>query len=1082
MKKYLFTLMMGLLSGSLFAGYTAKWVGTPAISPNGKTVVFGYMGNLYRVNLDGGVAIPLTTGKDYNTRPVWSPDGKTIAFASDRSGNFDVFVMSAGGGIPIQLTYNSANDYPYDFSKDGAKVLFGSGHEAPASSVRFPGPGYFLNLYTVPVNGGRPLLISAAGADFARYNASGTKIVFQDKKGYEDNFRKHHQSAVTRDLWSFDLATSQYTQLTTFKGEDREPIFDGKNDQILFYLNEKDSTQNVYKLNLTDKSEMQLTHFKDYPVRSLSASENGTLAFVWKGILYTLKEGSEPQKLDLEMTDDAGYQAVQNLPINSVSEFEVSPNGKEIAFINRGELFVSGADDSRTKRITTTAGQERMIRWSPDGKYLYFSSERNGSWNIDKVSLQYPDEKYFFASTVLKTESVVENLSDEFLPVPSPDGEKLAYVEERNILKILNLKNGKTLTVLPEGQNHSYSDGDWSFTWSPDSKWLLVDDQKGYMSVQNTALIKADGSGERMYPVNGGFGENNAKWALGGKMMTYLSSRDGLKSLTNGGSAEQNLYAVFFDQKAYDEFKLSKEDYALFKEKEDTAKIAADAKKEAEKKAKNKDQYVIEKVKPFELDLSNLDNRKVKLTINSCDISDYAVSKEADKIYYLGSVKDGYDVWVTQPRTGETKVLAKLKGSPSGIVLSKDESTLFLSNHGNLVKVNTNSGEITPVAIDGKMELNQAAERAYIFDHIWRQVSKKFYDPTIHGIDWNKYHDEYAQFLPYINNNYDFQVLLSEFLGELNASHTGGRFSPKKENADQTASLGLLYDETYAGPGIRVSEIIKGGPLSRSDNQIKAGDIITKINDQTIHADKDWNKYLLNLRNVNILLTVQSGHKTFTQTTRPVSMDVENNLMYKRWTDRMAFMVDSLSNGRLGYVHVQGMNENSFRQIYENVLGKNLEKEALIVDTRFNGGGWLHDDLNTFLSGKIYMKFAPQGNILKGGESMTRWTKPSIVLMSEGNYSDAFIFPFIYKQNKLGKLVGMPVAGTGTAVWWERQIDPTIVFGIPMVATMGVDGVVTENLQLEPDIKVPLPYSEFLKGVDTQLETAVKEMLKDLKK
>lgn len=1076
MKRYLFTLMMGLLSGSVFAGYTAKWVSTPAISPNGNTVVYGYMGNLYRVNLDGGVATPLTTGKDYNTRPVWSPDGKTIAFASDRSGNFDVYVMSADGGIPTQLTFNSANDYPYDFTKDGTKVLFGSGHEAPASSVRFPGPGYFLNMYTVPVNGGRHLLVSAAGADFARYNASGTQIVFQDKKGYEDNFRKHHQSSITRDLWTFDLATGQYTQLTNFKGEDREPIFDGKNDQILYYLNEKDNTQNVYKLNLTNKSEIQLTHFKDYPVRSLSASENGTLAFVWKGSLYTLKEGNEPQKQNLEMIDDAGYQVVQNLPINSVSEFEVSPNGKEIAFINRGELFVCGADDSRTKRITNTAGQERMIRWSPDGKYLYFSSERNGSWNIDKVSLQYPEEKYFFASTVLKTESVVENLSDEFLPIPSPDGEKLAYVEERNILKILSLKNGKTLTVLPEGQNHSYSDGDWSFTWSPDSKWLLVDDQKGYMLVQNTALIKADGSGEKMYPVNGGFGENNAKWALGGKMMTYLSSRDGLKSLTNGGSAEQNLYAVFFDQKAYDEFSLSKEDYALFKEKEDTTK------KDDDKKSKNKDPYFIEKVKPIELDLSNLDNRKVKLTINSCDISDYAVSKDADKIYYMASIEDGYDVWVTQPRTGETKVLAKLKGSPSGIVLSKDESTLFLSNRGNLVKVNTTSGEMKPVAIDGKMELNQAAERAYIFDHIWRQVSKKFYDPTIHGIDWNKYHDEYAQFLPYINNNYDFQVLLSEFLGELNASHTGGRFSPRKENADQTASLGLLYDETYTGPGIRVSEVIKGGPLNRSDNQIKAGDVITKINDQTIDADKDWNKYLLNLRNVNILLTVQSGRKTFTQSTRPVSMDVQNGLMYKRWTDRMTFLVDSLSNGRLGYVHVQGMNENSYRQVYENANGKNLEKEALIVDTRFNGGGWLHDDLNTFLSGKVYLKFAPQGNILKGGESMTRWTKPSIVLMSEGNYSDAFIFPFIYKQNNLGKLVGMPVAGTGTAVWWERQIDPTIVFGIPMVATLGVDSVVTENLQLEPDIKVTLPYSEFLRGVDTQLETAVKEMLKDLKK
>jgi C-terminal processing protease CtpA/Prc len=195
----------------------------------------------------------------------------------------------------------------------------------------------------------------------------------------------------------------------------------------------------------------------------------------------------------------------------------------------------------------------------------------------------------------------------------------------------------------------------------------------------------------------------------------------------------------------------------------------------------------------------------------------------------------------------------------------------------------------------------------------------------------------------------------------------------------------------------------------------------------------------------------------------------------------MTAMVDKLSNGEIGYVHVQGMNDGSYREVLDKVMGRNLEKKALIVDTRFNGGGWLHDDLNTFLSGKTYLEFAPQGQRIKGGEPVARWQRPSCVLMSEGNYSDAFIFPYVYKQNGIGKLIGMPVAGTGTAVWWETQIDPTIVFGIPMIATIGKENRPTENLQIEPDIKVPLTYEDFLAGKDDQLEAAVKEMLKEVK-
>ncbi|GAA4960476.1 S41 family peptidase [Algibacter aquimarinus] len=1082
MKKILIVIALCFYFGSINGQNEAKWILYPSISPDGSKIAFSYHGNLYSVSSSGGNAAAITTGDAYDSYPVWSHDGNTIAFSSNRHGNFDVYTIPAQGGMPIRLTFNSADDFPNDFTIDNKHVLISSNRDAPASSVRFPSPRLFQNLYTIPVEGGRPILVSAAGAESANYNQDGTKIVFQDRKGYEDALRKHHVSSVTRDIWVFDLNKNNYTKVSDFKGEDREPVFNNDGSAI-FYLNEKDGTQNIYKKTLSSNNEIALTSFKDFPVRHLSIGKNNKMSFTWKGDVYSISEGEQPKKVDIIVSDDSAYETIKNVDISDVSEFEVSPNGKEIAFVNRGEVFVTGTNDSRTKRVTNTPEQERMVSWSPDGKTLLFSGEHNGSWNVYKATMERSDDTYFYASTTLKVEPLIATNAEEFQSEFSPDGKKVAYIKDRNILKVLDLATKKEVTVLPEGHNYSYADGDWGFEWSPDSKWLFVSDQKGFAFTSNTALLKADGTGEFIYPVNSGFGENGTSWAMDGKMMVYASSRDGEKSLATSGSSESDIYAVFFDQKAFDIYSLTKEEYELYKEREEEAKKdSKDDDKKDKKSKKDKKDKKEDKDEDLKINLDNLDYRKVKLTINSSSIAGYALNKDASKLYYLSRFEKGYDVWVTEPRTKETKILAKLGGSPSGIQISDDDKTLFLSNRGRLVKVDTDSGKITNVKIDGDMLLDASGERKYIFEHAWRQVKKKFYDPNIHGIDWEMYYDEYSKFLPYINNNYDFQNLLSELLGELNASHTGGRYSHRAENGDVTASLGALFDEKYSGNGIKISEVLSGGPLDNASSKIKKGAVILKINNQEINANDNWNKYLNNITGKNILLSIKQGNTVFEEKIQPVSKRNQAMLMYRRWVKIMEHKVDSLSGGRLGYVHVRGMNDGSFREVFDNVMGKNIEKEALVVDTRFNGGGWLHDDLNTFLSGNLYLKLAPQGNMLRGGESLTRWTKPSIVVMSESNYSDAHIFPYVYKQNGIGKLVGMPVPGTGTAVWWERQIDPTIVFGIPMIATIGAEGRPTENLELNPDIKVELPYNEFLGGKDPQIQAAVKELLSDIKK
>jgi C-terminal processing protease CtpA/Prc len=326
--------------------------------------------------------------------------------------------------------------------------------------------------------------------------------------------------------------------------------------------------------------------------------------------------------------------------------------------------------------------------------------------------------------------------------------------------------------------------------------------------------------------------------------------------------------------------------------------------------------------------------------------------------------------------------------------------------------------------------------------------------------------------------------LLSEFLGELNASHTGGRFAPQVQNGDATASLGLLYDETYDGDGVKVMEVLDGGPFMNAKTKIKKGVVIEKIDGDDIKENMDWNKLLNRKSGKNVLLSLYDPEtKTrWDETTKPITQQEEQGLLYDRWVRNNRKKVEELSGGKVAYIHVQGMNDASYRTVFEDVLGKAITADALIVDTRFNGGGNLHDELSTFLNGKKYMQMAPQSVKVGAWEPRGRWSNPSAVLMSESNYSDAYLFPYAYKSLGVGKLIGMPVAGTGTAVWWETQIDPTLVFGIPMVAFIGKEDRPVENLQLEPDIKVVNDFKSILKGKDPQLERAVKELLEEIKK
>jgi len=1031
------------------------WLRYPAVSPDGSTICFAYGGQIWRVASSGGEATPLTSGDYYSTRPVWSPDGQSVAFASKRHGNFDVFIMPASGGEIKRLTYHSANDLPYTFTPDGRSIYFSSSRLGTPQTVLVGTYAESDQLYTVPTEGGSTRLVLPTPALDVAVSPDGKHLLYDNVPVYENEFRKGAVSAGTRDIWLYDLTTNKHHQMTSNRGEDRDAFWaaDGKS---FYFLSEQGSSFNVWQQKLGDSTQpSQITTHEGRPVRFLSLAADGSMVYAYEGEIWWRAAGSEEsQRVPIHISQGSLVAGTFSSSANAfASEIAVSPDGSEVAVVARGEVFVTSTSNGRTRRITSTPQFEHGVSFNPDGRTLLYCSERDGDSDIFEASVPADHGASFTAAGPVTEKKIIDTLGDAFFPTFSRDGKRIAYLDNRRSIKVFDRETGKTLTALKEGSIYSYQDGDLSLKWSPDGRWIIAT-TGSIIGDMDITLLDASGKGEPMNLSSSGYIDSNPQFTPDSKAITWETDRNGLRK-GDATESQVDVYIAHLTQEAFDDYTQARSG----------VKSASQAKPETglEPQAQGI-RHRTSRLTPYSL--SNL------LLKTALPDNENLVLITAEEPGYLV----GYHLNI------HSRSMNKIFSKPitSGIMnMDAKGENLYTVSAAGIERITLADGKVTQIPFDAKIDYDPRGEVAYIFEYFWRMTKLKFYQPDMHGRDWEALRTAYARYLPHMHQWEDFVDLLGEMAGELNASHMGGYFLHQPPLADSTASLGIYEDPGYTGKGVRVTAVLVGGPSNGVKSLVKPGAVILAIDGQNITSNEQFHALLNRKEGVPVELTVLPAPegKPGAQVVIPVSKSHERELAYDHWVDRRKALTKELSKGRLGYVHINEMNEANYQRTVDQVFGESRDKEALIVDIRFNRGGLLHDQLAALFTGDVVAEFVTREGLNVGNIPTKRWGRPTALLANAGSYSDGSIFPHIYQRHGIGPVIGDKVPGTGTAVWWLTVLGK-IKYGIPQLGAKDLKTGWFENAETIPDILIGNDPESVAAGLDPQLEAAVVELLK----
>ncbi len=1052
----------------------ARLLRFPAV--HGNQVVFSYAGDLYTVQRSGGTARKLTSHPGYEVFPRFSHDGKQIAFTAQYDGSTEVFVMPAEGGVPKRITYTAninrndiadrmgPNNIVMGWTQDDKQIIYRG-----RSSSFNPFKG---KLYKAPLSGDLSEELPFAVASWCSFSEDGSKLamnrVFREFRTW-----KYYKGGMADDVWIYDVKTGQSENITNNPAQDIFPMYYRNK---VYFFSDRDRTMNLFEYDTQSKQTRKVTNFTEYDCKFPSLG-NDAIAFENAGYiyLYDLNTG-KADKLTISFSEDLFSGRSKQIDASKFMEnSSISPDGKRAVISARGDIFTVPEKNGITRNLTQSSNaHDRNVSWSPDGRWISFISDRSGE---DELYIQKQD------GTEPAKQLTKGDGSYKFFPVWSPDSKWLLLGDRAQDLYYINAESGAKTMVA-----HSNSTEIYDYSWGPDSKWIAYT-QPGEARGFNTIRIFNIDSKKNITVTDNWYQSGQPTFSPDGKWLYFVSERD-----FNPIYSRTEWNHAYIDMSKPYMVRLSGTSKSVFQNENDEVAVRMENPPAAPTTTKPATNQAAKEPAPaarsvtVTVDEEGLADRIESLPLTPGNYGDLVATY--DGLYYFSSSSGS-------PRSLKYFELKEKKesdlGSFSSYDISDNRKKIMVRKGGDLFIENISTVKIDPknkLNLEGlKINADLHAEWKQIFDESWRQMRDYFYDPNMHGVNWKAMHDKYAVLLPYVNHRNDLTYIIGEMIAELNVGHayvnSGDR--PDVERI-KLGMLGAGFSRDKSGY-YRIDSILSGeswdktlvSPLRQPGVQVKKGDYIIAINGTEVRTVSNLYELLVGKADQLIEIsfnTIPSANGTKKYLVKPIAD--ESSLYYHEWVNQNIEKVSKASNGKIGYLHIPDMGPDGLNQ-FARYFYPQLDKEALIIDDRGNGGGNVspmiierlrrEPSLGTMMRNSKISRVRPDLQI-----------GPKICLIDQYSASDGDLFPYQFQFHKIGPLLGQRTWGGVVGI---RGSLPFIDGGDmrkPEFAHFAADGskFVIEGVGVSPDIEVVNdPHQEWL-GNDQQLTRAIEEMKKQL--
>lgn len=1040
MKQLFSFVFLSLISVVSFAQSDAYFLSNPTLSPDGQTIVFAFEGDLWKAAISDGQATRITAMQGYETSPRISPDGKWIAFTGRQYGNADVFVMPLNGGDVKQITFHSGNDDVTSWSWDSKSIYFNSGRMGQVAGFK------------VAATGGTPQRVF--GSNFFQYDhnlvehPSTGEIFFNDTwESINQTQRKRYKGPFNPDIQSYNLKTKQHKKYTTWEGKDFAATID-KAGNVFYVSDEANGEYNLYTIDNGKKK--ALTRFSS-SIKTPQVNANGGKVVFEKDYqlwIYDVKTDKE-QKLAISIVRNHVLPKEKDYEVRgNISAFDVSPDGKKLAFISRGELFVSDVDGKFIQQINRgSAERVREVKWMSDNKTILFTQTADGYTNLFTIRADSSSAAKQLTSDKRNNRGIIQNKKRTMA----------VYLSGRDEVRLLDLKTLQSKTIVKD-ELWAFQNSDPGF--SPNDEYVVFTARRNF---EEDIFIHHIKNNKTTNLTNTGVTENSPLWSPDGKYIYFVSQR--LKPSYPFGMANAKVYRVPLE-KLDEPYRLDKYN-ELFKEEKKDAK------------GPNSDSG---KVITVDTDLLMERLEQISPSFGAQYLISVYQKGEKTTVLYASNHGEGrFAIWKTVLEPFELPKTEKIAGTDNagGFEVIEVNDKYYALSNGSITKVNLDANKIDPVSISFTFRRNLQEEFNQMFYETWAGMEEGYYDENFHGLDWKKTKDYYKQFLPFVNNRADLRTLLNDLLGELNSSHQGFGTFGDDENITLTSATmetGIIFenDEPY-----KVKYIAKRSVADRKSIDIKPGDVLVKVNDETVDINKDRNAYFtLPSRDRELKLTFKRGAEMVNVKIHPQASLF--NTLYDEWVDNNQKRVDEKGKGRIAYGYMKNMGTGELDQFITDMTQELINKDALIFDLRYNTGGNVHDEVLKFLSQRTYLQWKYREGKLAPQSNFSPADKPIILLINEQSLSDAEMTAQGFKALKLGKIIG-----NGTYRWIIFTSGIGLVDGsnvrMPAWGCYSLDGKDLEMSGVQPDILLINSFEDKLNGKDPQLDKAIEEILKQLK-